>query len=50
MSTLSIFNDILTKLQKPDRTSSEDKELSNMINGLDFGLSFTNDDKNLIKW
>ena len=44
MSTLSNFNDILTKLQNPSRTSVQDKELSNMMNGLDFA----NDEKNLI--
>ena len=48
MSSLSNFNDILTKLQNPSRTSVQDKELSNMMNGLDFGLSFANDEKNLI--
>ena len=48
MSTLSEINTILTKLQNPTRTSTEDKELSNMMNGLDFGLSFANDDENLI--
>lgn len=48
MSTLSNFNDILTKLQNTSRTSAQDKELSNMMNGLDFGLSFANDEKNLI--
>lgn len=47
MSTPSNFNDILTKLQNPSRTSVQDKELSNMMNGLDFGLSFANDEKNL---
>ena len=48
MSTLSNFNEILTKLQNTTRTSGQDKELSNMMNGLDFGLSFANDEKNLI--
>lgn len=44
MSSLSNFNDILTRLQNTSRTSAQDKELSNMMNGLDF----TNDEKNLI--
>ena len=47
MATLSEFNTILTKLQNPTRTSAEDKELSNMMNGVEFGLSFANDEKNL---
>lgn len=43
MSSPYEFNDILTKLQNTNRSSAQDKELSNMMNGLDFA----NDEKNL---
>ena len=47
MATPSEFNTILDRLKMKTRTSAEDKELSNMMNGVEFGLSFANDEKNL---
>jgi hypothetical protein len=42
MASPSNFNDILTKLHNTNRTSHEDKELSNMMNGVDFANDETN--------